>query len=94
MVHQTVEIVNPEGMKIGPAGKFCELAMRYPCHIEFHLDDNIQSNAKSMLSILGAGAQFGDVIDIICDGEDEKEALAALVGLVAGGFSDREEESK
>ena len=92
MVHQTVKIVNPEGMKIGPAGKFCETAMHYDCHIEFHLDDNIESNAKSMLSILGAGAQFGDVIDIICDGPDEEEALAALVELVEGGFADEEEQ--
>ena len=47
-----------------------------------------EANAKSVLSILGACIRCGDEIDIHCTGEDEQEALEALVKLVNDGFGE------
>ena len=44
------------------------------------------SNAKSLLSVLGAGVRYGDEIEIICEGEDEQEALETVIAVIEDGF--------
>ena len=88
MVTQTVKVNNPTGLHLRPAGMFCQEAMRYKAHIVFRYRENCEANAKSVLSILGACIRPGDEIEIICDGEDETEALQALVAMVESGFGE------
>ena len=49
-----------------------------------------ESNAKSVLSVLGACVKCGDEIEFRCTGEDEKEALEAVVSLAENGFGEEE----
>lgn len=86
MVRQKVKIINPSGLHIRPAGIFCEEAMKYSAKVSFIHNDNTTANAKSVLSVLGAKVKAGDEITIICEGDDEQEALQALVKLVEKGF--------
>ena len=46
------------------------------------------ANAKSVLSVLGACIKSGDEIELVCDGEDEEEALKVLVTLIEEGFGE------
>ena len=46
------------------------------------------TNAKSVLSVLGACIKCGDEIEFVCEGEDEEEALAAMVRLVESGLGE------
>ena len=46
------------------------------------------ANAKSVLSVLGACIKSGDEIQIICEGDDEEQALAAMVQLVKDGLGE------
>jgi phosphocarrier protein len=46
------------------------------------------ANAKSVLSVLGACVKCGDEIEFICEGEDEQEALKALVTAVESGLGE------
>lgn len=46
------------------------------------------ANAKSVLSVLGACIKSGDEIELVCDGEDEEEALRFLVALIDEGFGE------
>ena len=73
MVSQKVKITNPTGLHLRPAGIFYNTANRYDCKITFE-HKNTVANAKSVLSILGAGVKSGDEILLICEGEKEEEA--------------------
>ena len=64
-----------------PAGILCKEAMKYKSLITFTFRDNT-ANAKSVLSVLGACVKCGDEIEFVCQGEDEEEALKALVQAV------------
>jgi phosphocarrier protein len=46
------------------------------------------ANAKSVLSVLGACVKCGDEIEIVCDGEDEADALKALVTAIDNGLGE------
>ena len=46
------------------------------------------ANAKSVLSVLGACVKSGDEIELICQGEDEEEALKGLVQAVESGLGE------
>ena len=50
--------------------------------------DNTIANAKSVLSVLGACIKKGDEIELVCDGEDEEEALKEMVAAVEGGLGE------
>ena len=77
MIRQKVTITNPTGLHLRPAGMFCNIASRYKCKVEFMYNDDTAANAKSVLSVLGACVKSGDEIELICDGEDEEEAMKA-----------------
>ena len=49
---------------------------------------NTPTNAKSVLSVLGACIKCGDEIEFVCEGADEEEALAAMVRLVESGLGE------
>ena len=88
MVTQKVQIINPTGLHLRPAGIFCQEAMKYTSNITFRYGINGTANAKSVLSVLGACIKSGDEIEIVCDGDAEEPALAALVALVENGFGE------
>ena len=88
MVTQKVQIINPTGLHLRPAGIFCQEAMKYTSNITFRSGINGTANAKSVLSVLGACIKSGDEIEIVCDGDDEAPALEALVALVENGFGE------
>lgn len=87
MVRQTVTIKNPTGLHLRPAGILCKEAMQYKASITFRYGENI-ANAKSVLSVLGACIKSGDVIELVCNGEDETEALQAIVAAIESGLGE------
>lgn len=87
MVTQKVKIINPTGLHLRPAGAFCTEAMKYESSIKF-LIGNSEANAKSILSILGACVKEGNEIELVCEGEDEEEALAGMVEIIQSGLGE------
>ena len=51
-------------------------------------DEDVAANSKSVLSVLGACVKSGDEIELICDGEDEKEAMDAMVSAIEDGLGE------
>ena len=88
MVEKNVKICNPTGLHLRPAGIFCQEAMKYTSKITFQYGNNNEANAKSVLSVLGACVKSGDELVLRCEGEDEQEALSALVSLIGKGFEE------
>lgn len=87
MVSKDVRILNPTGLHLRPAGNLCKEAMKYKCKVTFEYSGNI-ANAKSVLSVLGACIKSGDEITLVCEGEDETEALSALVTFIEEGLGE------
>ena len=87
MVKQKVTIKNPTGLHLRPAGVLCREAMKFRSMITFAFKDNI-ANAKSVLSVLGACVKSGDEIELVCEGEDEEEALESLTAAIESGLGE------
>lgn len=87
MVCQKVTIKNPTGLHLRPAGILCKEAMQFKSLITFSFNETT-ANAKSVLSVLGACVKCGDEIELCCNGEDEEEALRALVAAVESGLGE------
>jgi phosphocarrier protein len=87
VVSQKIKITNPTGLHLRPAGNLCREAMKYKSRITFDYDGN-QANAKSVLSVLGACIKSGNEITLICDGDDEEQALKELVSYIESGLGE------
>ena len=87
MVSQKVVVQNPTGLHLRPAGILCKTAMQFKSLITFTFE-NTTANAKSVLSVLGACVKCGDEIELICEGEDEEDALTALLKCVESGLGE------
>ena len=85
MVMKTAVIHNEAGLHLKPAARFCEEALKYKSTVTFTFG-NTTANAKSVLSVLGACVKKGDEIEIVCNGEDEEEALAGLIKAIEEGL--------
>ena len=87
MVSKEIKIMNPTGLHLRPAGNLCKEAMKYKSKVTFNYAGNI-ANAKSVLSVLGACIKTGDTITLVCEGEDEEEALSNLVAFIENGLGE------
>ena len=85
MLKQKVTVKNQTGLHLRPAGILCRTAMLYKSHIALTHGDTT-ANAKSVLSVLGAGIKTGDELEITCEGMDEQEAIEDMVKLFESGL--------
>lgn len=83
MVNESVIVIEPDGLHLRPAGKFARLAKSFRSEITIRTG-NKSLNGKQVVSILSGNISKGDRIKIYCDGEDEDEALEALVREING----------
>lgn len=87
MVEGTVEIVNVLGLHARAAARFVRAASQYRSKVAVS-KDGTTTDGKSILGILFLAASVGSTITITATGEDEQDALAALVSLVANGLGE------
>ena len=88
MVRENVRITSPSGLQMQPVADFSALADRFSCTVSVRAN-GFTVNAKSVLSLLAACVQRGDVMTIECDGPDEKEAMQSLMELVLAGLGEK-----
>lgn len=87
MVSRKVEIVNPTGLHLRPAGILCQNTMKFKSEIMILYKDK-EINAKSVLNVMASGVKCGAEVEIQCTGEDEEAALEAICELIATGLED------
>ncbi|ANE46631.1 hypothetical protein SY83_10515 [Paenibacillus swuensis] len=78
-MQQTFTVVNTSGIHARPARKVVEAAMAFPCTV--HLEKSgggKRFSAKSLVGVLSLGAKHGDAVEVIADGEQAGEAVAAI----------------
>lgn len=86
MYTKNVTVQNQVGLYARPATYFIQKANEFKSSVWVEREER-RVNAKSLLGVLSLGISGGAEITIIADGEDEKEAVNALVDLVNSGFS-------
>ena len=77
MVKDMIVIENETGIHARPATEISKEAMKYKSDIKFVVNGKT-ANAKSPLMIMAAGIKSKSEMEIICDGEEEEEALEGL----------------
>ena len=87
MVSRKLQVVNPTGLHLRPAGIVCQAAMKFKSRIMI-LHKEKQLNAKSVLNMMTSGIKCGAEIEVQCTGEDEAEALEAICNLILTGLED------
>lgn len=87
MVTRKVVVTDPLGLHLRPAGMFCEASVKFASKIQIRKGNNML-NGKSVLGVLAARIQCGDEVELVCDGEDEQEALDTLTKLLEGVLSE------
>jgi phosphocarrier protein len=87
MMQQKVTITNRAGIHARPAAMLVEIAkdIKSSIYIEKGSD---KINGKSIMGILTLGAAYGTELNIITEGEDEKEALRAIIRLFESKFEE------
>lgn len=82
-----LRIVNERGLHARAAAKFVGLAGRFDAEVLVtHHDTTVPGVSIMGLLLLGAGK--GYEIEVVCEGAEAVDALAALKALVADGFSE------
>ncbi|MDO4267761.1 MAG: HPr family phosphocarrier protein [Eubacteriales bacterium] len=87
MVKGKLTIKNISGLHLRPTGVLCNEAIKYKSSVQI-FSKNTSTNAKSVLSVLGACIKCGDEVELICEGPDEEEAFAAMKALIEGGLGE------
>lgn len=87
MVSRMIQVVNPTGLHLRPAGILCQASMKFKSRIII-LHNGKEFNAKSVLNIMTSGIKCGAEIELQCTGEDEADALEAICQLIATGLEE------
>jgi phosphocarrier protein HPr len=82
-----ITITNKLGLHARASAKFTKLASRFECDV-FLSRDNRRVNAKSIMGVMMLAAGVGTTIEIETLGNDEQEAIVALVALINDKFGE------
>lgn len=84
-----VEIINKLGLHARASAKLTKLASQFKCEV-WATRNNRRVNAKSIMGVMTLAANKGSRIQLETSGDDEVEAMTALVALVEDYFGEGE----
>jgi phosphocarrier protein HPr len=87
MPKQTVPVINALGLHLRASSKLSQLATRFPCEVWLSRNGK-RVNAKSVLGVTMLAAGKGTEVEIETTGEQEAEAMTALIDLFASRFGE------
>lgn len=76
-----VKLLNKSGLHARPAARFVQLTSKFKSAIEVCKNGKCV-NAKNILQVLSLGVDFGDVIMLRINGEDEELACKEILNLL------------
>jgi phosphocarrier protein HPr len=89
MQTKEVEIINKLGLHARASAKLTKLASQFKCEV-WATRNNRRVNAKSIMGVMTLAANKGSRIQLETSGDDEIDAMAALVALVEDYFGEGE----
>ena len=85
MVRKKVTVKNEEGLHARPSSALVQLSSKFKS--DFYIEmQGFRINGKSILGVMTLAAEHGAEMELILDGEDEEEALAAISELFDNAF--------
>ena len=87
MVSKEFTINNELGIHMRPASLLSQMAAKYQSNITVKYNGK-DFNCKSVMLLMTALIKKGSEIELVCDGPDEEEALAALSAFIDSGMGD------
>ena len=88
-VSEKMMVVNKLGLHLRAAAELVKIANKFKSHVMIrHGVQNV--NAKSLMGLMTLAAAKGTELEIEAEGEDAKEAIAALRQLLAQKFGEKE----
>ncbi|OGS99193.1 MAG: phosphocarrier protein HPr [Gallionellales bacterium RBG_16_56_9] len=89
MLQQEALIINKLGLHARASAKFTQLASSFKCEVMLSRNHR-RVNAKSIMGVMMLAAAKGTTVTIETNGEDEAEAMRALVNLINDYFGEGE----
>lgn len=89
MIEKKITLINRLGMHARAATKLVQVAQRFKSRITVEAN-GMEADAKSILGLLTLAAPVGTTLLLRADGEDEKEAIEAIVHLIEDKFGEEE----
>ena len=91
MIERDAIIRNKYGLHARPSAAFVQVASQFKSDISVLHEDKL-ANGKSIISIMILAAECGAKIRLKIDGDDEEEAMEALLNLISNKFNFKEED--
>jgi phosphocarrier protein HPr len=89
MIKTTTTISNKLGLHARASAKLTKLAGSYPCEVWMSRGDR-RVNAKSIMGVMMLAAGIGSEVAVETSGEREREAMDAILALIADRFGEGE----
>ena len=89
MIQQELEIINKLGLHARAAAKLVKLSSSFSSSIDIEKEGQ-RVNSKSIMGVMMLAASLGSKVTVFADGEDEQEALSAVVDLINRRFDEEE----
>ena len=89
MIKTTATISNKLGLHARASAKLTKLAGSYPCEVWISKGER-RVNAKSIMGVMMLAAGLGSEVLLETRGEQEQEALDAILALMADKFGEGE----
>jgi phosphocarrier protein HPr len=78
-------VTDPMGLHARPAALLVQTAGQFKSQIYLYLaEKDRQADARSIMQLLRLGVREGDILKIITEGDEAKEALAAVLAVMVG----------
>jgi len=89
MQKQTITITNKLGLHARASAKLTKLAGSFSCQVWISKGER-RVNGKSIMGVMMLAAGLGSEVEMETDGEQEAEAMQALMALFADKFGEGE----
>jgi phosphocarrier protein len=89
VIKKSVTISNKLGLHARASAKLTKLAGSFPCEVWLSRGDR-RINAKSIMGVMMLAAGLGSTVELETNGQQEEEALNAIVQLMDDKFGEGE----
>ena len=87
MLQQDALIINKLGLHARASAKLTQLASQFPCEVWITRNER-RINAKSIMGVMMLAAAKGATISIETNGDQEQEAITAILALINDYFGE------
>ncbi len=88
-ITEKLPVINKLGLHLRAAAELVKVANKFKSQVMIH--HGVQNvNAKSLMGLMTLAAAQGTELEFVAEGDDAKEAIAALKQLFANKFGEKE----